>query len=53
MKTSPMNEAFPEAAGQVKHLLGMGLLESSKSILPPPVVAKLMVIKDYGRHGEG
>lgn len=54
-----MNEAFLEAAGQVKHwlmsyhLLGVGLLGCSKSILSPPVVARLMVIKDYGRYEEG
>lgn len=35
------------------HLLGVGLLGCSKSILSPPVVARLMVSKDYGRHGEG
>lgn len=35
------------------HLLGMVLLGCSKSILSPPVVARLMVIKDYDRYGEG
>lgn len=50
-----MNEAFPQAAGQVKQLpfTGDGAFKVFPVLPSPPMVARLMVIKDYGRYGKG